>query len=57
MRHADDNGLDAVDGGLIDDLFHAGNHHFDTLETETLLGAVLLGQKVFKSDRSGNTGE
>ena len=57
MRHADDDRLDAEGGGLIDDVLHARNHHLDTLKTETLLRAVLLGQEALESGRTRNSSQ
>lgn len=39
----------------IDDLFHGWNHHFTTLQTETLLRLELFGQKCFEAGGSRQT--
>ena len=57
MGHSDDDGLDAEAGRPVDDVLHARDHHLHALKAEPLLGAVLLGQEVFESGRSGYSSE
>ena len=57
VGHSNDDGLDAEASRLVDDVLHARDHHLHALESEPLLGAVLLGQEVLEPGRSRDTGE
>jgi len=57
MGHAHDDRLHAQLGGHIDDLLQGWDHDLATLQTEALLGGVLLGQKGLEAGGTGQTGQ
>jgi len=57
MGHAHDDRLHAQLGGHIDDLLQGWDHDLATLQTESLLGGVLLGQEGLEAGGTGQTGQ